>query len=348
MAMVQEVFNEHKLPPEFASKVLANVPRLRFDKGECTLVGAIVACMQFLNEDVTYDYVMGTSGGAFKLLFWPTWCPSSGDLALLGEEPVRRAFNALGHRYQYLRKTGYDGEEASFRSMIRDSIGRGMPVLLGGVIGPETCIVAGFDEEAAVLLGHSYFHDGSKGYYRKAQWFSDCWGLVVVGEKKPLPPRGEILRDSLAWALELARVPQRLNYASGLAAYDAWAAALLRDDFPQNDLGTLTHRCLTNGNVVHCVLLEARRSAAGFLRSMTDVTEKAAPHLLAAATAYEEEAGILKAASNDVPYDWSPEEKRLQMADPALRRRLADVVLQAKAKDEQAVARVEQALEAMD
>ena len=69
--MVQEVLNEHKLPDGFARKVLDNIPEIRYDKWECTFAGSVKACMDYFNHPVTYDFIMGVSGAAFKLLLSP-------------------------------------------------------------------------------------------------------------------------------------------------------------------------------------------------------------------------------------------------------------------------------------
>jgi len=72
--MVQEALNEHKLPAEFARKVLDNIPEIRYDKWECTFAGSMKACMDYLSHPVTYDFLMGVSGAAFKLF----WSPGKG------------------------------------------------------------------------------------------------------------------------------------------------------------------------------------------------------------------------------------------------------------------------------
>lgn len=69
--MVQEALNEHKLPEAFARKVLDNIPEIRYDKWECAFAGSMKACMDYLNHPVTYDFLMGVSGAAFKLLLAP-------------------------------------------------------------------------------------------------------------------------------------------------------------------------------------------------------------------------------------------------------------------------------------
>jgi len=360
--MVQEVFDEHRLPEEFAQKVLEGVSDLRYDRTDLTLVGALMSLLEFIGDDVSKDYVMGVSGGAFKLLWHPKWCPSSGDLALLGEEPIRRVFRAIGRDYEMVMRAEGGARDAELRQRLVESINHGRPVLAFGVVGPETCIVAGYEENGTVALGHSYFHDGSQGYFRKGNWWEGagpfdevgefghgCEGVVIVGEKVKTPGPREVLREALDWAVELIRAPERGGYVSGLAAYDEWAAALQRDeDFPAGDLEALDFKCLVNANVVTCVLREARASAAGFLREMARDGVPGRDDLMAAAVAYQEEADIIVEAEKVAPYSWHPEERRLQMADPELRARLAGLVLQAKEKDERAVWLLERALKEIE
>jgi len=344
-----------------SGKVLQGVPPLRFEDCDLTLVGAMKVLLNYVGEDVSKEYLLGVSGGAFKLLWHPDWCPSSGDLGLLGEEPIRRMCRAVGREYESI---GCDGEAVEADVLCRklvETIDRGVPLLAGGVVGPETCILTGYEDNGNVALGHSYFHDGSQGYFRKAEWWQasgpgdeagefghGCWGAVVVGDRAEQSDPRQVLRDALAWAVELARVPHRGAYVSGPAAYDEWAAALKRDDFPPDDLEVLSFRCLVNTNVVLDVAFEARKAAAVFLRDMTQNDPPGRQHLLAAANAYEREAAILGEAVNLAPYSWHPPERRRQMADAASRSSLADLVLQAKAEDVQAVEHLARALEALD
>ena len=352
--MVQEVFNEHKLPEEFARKVLENITDLNYqESGECTFSGSVAACMKFLNEDVTYAFVMGVSGSAFKLLWHPSWCPSNNSLLVLGLEPIRRTFRALGYEYQFVPKRDEAECEDEFRKRIINSIENGCPVIAVGIVGPPECgIVAGYDRNGDVLMGRSYF-DGSKDYYQEADWYKRCYSLIVLGEKTASPAKHDILLDAVQWAVEFAQTPEKqrhdgVRYVSGLAAYDAWAEALGRDeDFPPDDLEKLTFRCLVSNGVTLCGLREARMTAASFLRSMADIDEAARADVLAAAAAYDEELAILNEALRKVPFCESPEEKRLQMGDPGFRRKLVDIVLQAKGKDAQAVEHLGKALQVM-
>jgi hypothetical protein len=350
-AMVGEVFAEHKLPDEFARRVLEGIPELKFSKWECPFCGSITTCMQFLGEDVTYHFVMGVSGSAFKLLWARDWCPSNNSVGLLGLEVIRRVFWALGFEYEHMDGCRLPEDIEVFQRKIVEGIRNGKPVLAGGVVGPpDLGIVAGYEEGGRVLRGQSYFHDGSQGYYREADWATGCSGLILVGEKKVPPPEAEILRESLRWAIQLARTPHMVERrTTGLAAYDAWAAALGRDeDFPEGDRKVLTFRCNVHTSVTLSGLCDARRSAAAFLRSMADVDGAARPDLLAAADAYDEEVRILDEAMHAAPFCFSPEEERLKIADPALRAAQAEAVLTAKEIDARAVEHLERALASMD
>jgi hypothetical protein len=270
-------------------------------------------------------------------------------------------FRAIGRDYEMVMRAEGDTQDAELRRRLVESINGGRPVLAFGVVGPETCIVTGYEENGTVALGHSYFHDGSQGYFRKGNWWEGagpfdevgefghgCRGIVIVGEKAKTPRPREVLREALDWAVELIRVPERGGYVSGLAAYDAWAAALQRDeDFPAGDLEALDFRCLVNANVLLCVLRESRAGAAGFLRGMARDGVPGGDELMAAAVAYQEEADIIVKAEKLAPYTWHPEHRRLQLADPDLRARLAGLVLQAREKDAQALAHLEKARHAM-
>ena len=155
-------------------------------------------------------------------------------------EPVRKAFDAVGHTYEcILKEQGRD--EAYFRRRITESIrAEGRPVLAFGIIGPpECCIITGYDDYGDVLIGWNFFQgipemgggeQEPSGYFRKRNWFNDFFGLIIIGEKKEKPPRGEIYRKTLTWAIEIARTPMVHGRHSGLAAYTAWSEHLLRDE----------------------------------------------------------------------------------------------------------------------
>ena len=129
--MVQEVFNEHKLPEEFARKVLEGVPDIKWKTGESTWCGSVVACMQYLNDPVPYHFVSAVSGCAFKLFWHRTWCPSNNSMGISGGEHIRRTFRALGYEYEGIGHSDDQASEDLFKRMLIESINAGRPVIAG-------------------------------------------------------------------------------------------------------------------------------------------------------------------------------------------------------------------------
>ena len=94
-------------------------------------------------------------------------------------------------------------------------------------------------------------------------------------------------------------------------------------------------------------LLWCKRTAAGrFLRTMAK-TSPSPEELLQAAEAYEKEVVVLETAMHIVPWTGAPEEERLRLADPEIRRKAAALMREARAHEERAVEHLEAALAAL-
>ncbi len=364
-AEVRETLSSHRPDEEFGKRVkrvLAGVERIHWTTTACVCFpGAAAACMHYLKEDVSDNYVMGISGGAFKMIWEPPWSPRNCDLLMLGPEPVKRTFAALGYDYTFVpdydRDDPGDAKEV-YRKAIVQSIDKGRPVIAIGVVGPpEACIVAGYDKGGEVLYGRSYFQESKKGYFSEADWFESCHGLILLGEKREPPPRRQVLRDTLEWAIRLARDPEmplatidgkvEKQLITGLVAYDAMAEALERDEdfaFADDDLETMEMRCFAISNDGLHLLYPKRRDAAAFLESMAEEGEAASDELRQAAEAYRAELEVIGPAHDLAPHSFAPQPKRLALRDRDLRRKLSALVREAKAHDERAVEHLEQAL----
>ncbi|MBX3001683.1 MAG: hypothetical protein KF893_24380 [Caldilineaceae bacterium] len=284
--------------------MLADVPRVGFDVHLCPFPGSLYACLAYLNDPCDYDYVMGVTGAAFRRL-WNRDDGGNIDLSYLGETPLRRVFEALGYTCRVI-----PAEKEAMVQAIEESIGRGKPVIAFGILGPpEAGIVAGYAQAGEILYGWSYFQEYFQQprdrYYESSDWFERMdknagKGLIVIDEKLPTrPPVREVLIKSLSWAIELARQPQRPglpDHVSGLAAYDAWAAALEVDaDYPPDDSKVLETRVMVHGD--QATMLEERHAAARFLRQMADAAPEVADPLNRAADLYTE-------VANFVPKVW--------------------------------------------
>jgi RNA polymerase sigma factor (sigma-70 family) len=362
---VRETLSSHRPDDEFGKRVkrvLAGVERIHWTTTACVCFpGAAAACMHYLKEDVSDNYVMGVSGGAFKMIWEPPWSPRNCDLLMLGGEPVKRTFAALGYDYTFVpdydRDDPGDAKEV-YRRAIVESIDKGRPVIAIGIVGPpEACIVAGYDRGGDVLYGRSYFQESKKGYFSEADWFENCHGLILLGEKRQPPSRRQVLRDTLEWAIRLAREPEmplatidgkvEKQLITGLAAYDAMSQALERDEdfaFADDDMETMEMRCFAISNDGLYLLYSKRQDAAAFLESMAEDGEGVSAELRQAAEAYRAEAEVLGPACHLAPLSFAPQPKRLILRDRDTRRRLSALVREAKAHDERAVEHLEKAL----
>jgi hypothetical protein len=348
-------------PPQAVDgRVLDGIERIHWTTTPpLCFVGSVVAALHYLGDPVEGSLVMGVSGGAFKMLWRPGWSPALCDLLIVGEEPIRRTFAALGYAYRFLPAYGRtDAAQVreTFRQEIAATVDCGVPAIALGIVGPpEACVVAGYEEGGRVLRGWSYFQEDPTKYFRAEDWERNCHGLILIGDRVAKPAPRQILKDALQWAIALSRVPTRFCRAvgveqsgihfSGLAAYDALIEALQQDDeFPAGDLELLTYRSIPIGNDGIHLLGAKRGAAASFLKSMAEQDLPASGELHQAAAAYAQEAKVLQAAWGVVPYSESPVEERLKLADAAFRHSIVALVREARAHEEQAVQHVEKAL----
>ena len=331
--------------------VLAGVPKIGYNVHLCPFPGSLFAVMQYLGDPCDYDYLMGVTGAAFRRL-WNRDDGGNVDLSYLAPEPYRRAATALGYE---LRVLGH-GDKEQMKRALRESIAKGRPVLAFGIVGPPECgILAGYDRGGDVAIGTSYFQDEKvPGYYEKADWFEKAeWagdtGFLLVGDKNrwPGPSRRDLLISTLRWAIDLERTPRRSNlpnHVSGLAAYEAWAKGLETDaDYPKEDAKVLGTRAMVHQDQV--AMLYERHNAARFLRAMAgDVPEVAEP-LKGAADLYDQ-------VANHCEHlwfwgHWAQPQAQQGIADATMRRKMAEQVRAAAAKEARAVELLEMALKAL-
>ena len=328
--------------------VLEGVPRIGEDVDAhlCPFPGALYAYLEYVGDRQDYDYLMGVTGAAFRR-FWNRDDGGNIDLSLLGEEPFRRVFDALGYEW-----TEVPDEKEAMIQAIRSSLARGRPAISFGIVGPpEAGLVTGYAKDGAVLYGWSYFQDQSERYYEKRNWFETMdkhagKGLIILGDRLPARPAPrDVLVTSLQWALELERTaqwPALPNHVAGLAAYDAWAAALEVDaDYPAEDAEVLTWRVMIHGR--QSTMLYERCSAAQYLRQMAEAVSEAAEPLTAAAAS---------APGADALWPWgylSPGDPKAQqgIADGDTRREMAREIRAAKSREAEAVVHLEAALDVL-
>jgi len=273
------------------------------------------------------------------------------------DEPFRRAFQAVGHGHEIIRKQeGYNSEAYFRRRIIKSIRDKRRPVLGFGVVGPpECCIITGYDEDGDALTGWSFFQGFPEfnagvefepsGYFWKEDWFKDTHSIIIIiGEKQEQPSRGELYRGILNWALEVARTPTVHGHSGGIAAYQAWAEHLLRDeDFPIEDKAVLRERHMVHDDAVGMVA-EARWYASIFLSQIARHEPGMAEELLAAASCYAAEHELMWRIWGLVGGIGREEPKVMKLAEPSVRRQIVPVILQAQNRDAEAADHIERAL----
>jgi hypothetical protein len=256
-----------------------------------------------------------------------------------------RVFGAFGYEYSFLDNHAGAADEAALRDAIMAEVDAGRPALAIGVEGPEECLIAGYREGGKVLVGQSYFQQDKQHYFEARDWYDKCSGLHVIGEKGDVPDPDDVLIDSLRWAVTMARTPEMSGRATGLAAYEAWAKDMLRDqDFPADDLDRVADNNMSIGDNF-MILFDARRAGARYLeRSAAQVGEEAAVHLRAAAELMDRESSTVWAKRDICPYlhPWNLE----QIVDHDVRAELSDLILECRGLYAQAIEHIEQALAA--
>jgi len=370
--------NESKSAHEPTRVVLEGVPRVAYEEHEgkvelCPFPSSLKACLEFMGEDHAYEYVMGTSGAAFRLLWNPSkWDGANVDLIVMASdplEPYHRAFEAVGHAYEIVGNKGvshqaseevrffakYEGYDDLRRRIVESIRDKGRPVIGLGVVGPpEACIIAGYDRGGDTVIGWSFFQGipefnagvefEPSGYFRKRDWFKDTPGLIIIGEKREKPPLKETYREALMWALKVVRTPIVNERHSGLAAYAAWAEALLRDeDFPGHDVGALMERHMVHNDATTMVA-EGRWYASVFLPQIARDEPVMAEELLATAACYAAEHDLMWQIWGLVGGIGWDEAKIRKLADPEIRRGIAPLILEARDKDARAAEHIERAL----
>lgn len=357
-------------------RVLEGVPQLMFGEHDgkvelCPFPASLKSSLEYMGEHIEYQTVLGVSGAAFRLTWNPS-CWDGGNIDLLHcaddpLEPHRRAFAVVGRAYEFVANdeyrsssevtplfTHFAGRNQLLQRIIQ-SIDAGRPVLALGVIGPpECCIISGYDEGGDVLIGWNFFQTMPEfnpngefepsGHFRKRDWYKETTGIFVIGDGVEKPSTAELDRNALEWALEMIRKPQVRQRRSGLAAYQAWADALLDDTgFATNKLEELAWRWMAHGDAMTMVA-EGRWYASIFLADIARRTPKMAAPLYTAAACFATEHDLMWKIWGVLGGLEYSETIVRTLAKPESRRQIVSLILQARDQDQEAAKQIECAL----
>ena len=271
---------------------------------ESSVHAAQAAMMQALDEDVTYEGLVGVSGLAFRMqVSADGLCPSSPH-SFCGYPCVARSVQALPWRLRILEVKPEDAEAvAEARGVVRESIDRGAPVQYGN---EEDGIIVGYRAGGDVWICYHPLRQGGQETFEETEW---PWGVTVAAERKTdLPQRRELALGALRQAQEMWRAGRAEAYHVGLVAWEAYIARLQSLD--SADEATVSADMLGNAWIYECLAQYRARGAAYLREVVSEFGGTAARHLSRAAALYERMAReVLTDADHCVlsvaPYPWS-------------------------------------------
>lgn len=231
-------------------KIIPNVPRVaQFmgDKSYLTpFVGSLWAALQGMNMARLYHDLLALSGAGNRLSWKPgVWYGGNCDILACEEPPFAphlRVLAALGLTAQIRlcrEIVGLPGPyvvEDQARAEIVSFIGKGIPVIAMGIIGPpECCVVHGYSEGGQTLIGWNYFQ-GDEGFdpeqpFRKKDWFAGLIGYLLLEHGDAAPDETE---SALAAFRAITRHASQDKVRGAYVGFDAWEAMLHQlehDDF---------------------------------------------------------------------------------------------------------------------
>lgn len=332
---------------------IEGVRKVSWNTGEmCEFASAFVSAMRSIGEDIPYDYVVGTSGVAFRFSIIPgAWEFSTyGIQSVTPEpyEPIRRAFAAAGYEYKLCEKSSRPHDAAR----IMDSIDRGVPVLAFRVVGPSDCvIITGYDEGGDVLLGWSTYQDIPQdhdiphdvtGYFRKPGWHDRLPGYILIGKKVQSPPLRTLYLDTLEMAVHLMRTPHMGQNVTGLEGLRTWAEEMTQEQyFPLEDDEIIGQRYISTA--INMTMLRDHCLVEPFLRRMAQDVPEFEPELSLAIERYCLVKRLRDEMDNLIGDNFS-EQAMKAIYDPEIRRRYADNILRIRHAEEAAVVHIEHLL----
>lgn len=114
--------------------VIKGIERLEWGKGQdCTFIGALTALAHHVSDkDITYDFLMGVSGQAFRVQkFADGWCPSAADSGC-GFSCCETGLKATGYDLKWLGWHADKSEAEKIEAMsepIMAGIDKGSPAI---------------------------------------------------------------------------------------------------------------------------------------------------------------------------------------------------------------------------
>jgi len=312
---------------------------------ESSVHAAAAVVMEALGEGISYEYLVGVSGLAFRMqVSKEGLCPSSPH-SFCGYPCHARSSQALPWKLRIFEVKPDDASRVQeARQAVVESIDRGIPAQYGS---EEDGIIVGYQKGGAEWICFHPMREGGTQTFLETAW---PWGIALfTGRKAELPDRRELALGALEQAVVMAATDEAEGYYLGQRAWDDYLAKLraLQDGDEEARQGAM----LGNSWIYEC-LAQYRAAAAHYLRDVAgEFSAESAQHMLSAADLYERMSGqVLQDGEHCLisiaPLPWSLGEGETwtdEMREEQIRRLEAALPL-----ERQAIHEIESALAAVD
>jgi RNA polymerase sigma factor (sigma-70 family) len=355
--MVEKVFDEHKLPDDFAGKVIEGVPSLAWGvSGNTTYIAGVSASLAVTDRPFDYDALMVYSGLAFRLRYvrrkdQTEWC-TVGPVGQF-EEEADAVSRATGYAYSYTK----DVHEKKRQTVAALDGGHCPTAYIKG----DTGVIYGYDDDGDTVLVRCF--DLGEGFHSLP--FEEVAGgggpFFLEPTQEPLPPRDALIRGLLMGLVNWRRGRQpgehwqpwrekgKWEYCFGDSAYEAWIDDLRASAELAEDAQKSLYRC---HSFTSHTLFDARLAAGRFLSANADALgETSREHLQAAAGLYEQLGRSIRdlREKRQAFFGYDAPERTNDVAawTPQVRRREIEVLTKAHKLDAAAIAEIDRALAEM-
>ena len=295
-----------KLIKEDGRVFIESAPKLGWGTGkENTFMGALYSTLNSIGDEVTYEYLMGISGAAFRLHFHPVWCPSSPD-ATCGFDTSTVAFNALGYDTEALFVDANDKSlKEKMMEKIIPSIDDGVPVIAIDLIKvPDWGVITGYTNNGDELLCRTYYDNPDLDEYSIAE--KTPWSIFVIKKNNGRKDEKEVIMNSLKLAIALSKTESFEKYISGFAAYEYWIDGLLNETL-YKDYSKAKEKIQPNAWIYYS-LLDSRKAAIRYLISIRNkISIKELDKIIGN---YRKVVELLFDNLKYVPFPWQLEDKQ--------------------------------------
>ena len=288
---------------------LEGIEGFSFEDYGSSVHGAQATILKALGTPLSYEYLLGISGLAFRMqVFKDALCPSSPH-SCCGFMCVSRSTTSNPWNIKIYEVKPEDAEKVQeLRNAVKDSIDRGFPLQYGSI---EDGIIIGYQKDGEEWLCYDPLQQNGKKIVIEKEI---PWGVVeFVSKKDSLPSKKELAVESLKQAVEMTHQEDADEYWLGFRAWEEYIKYLQK----LNENNELIKKDDMMGNAwIYECLISYRLHAVNYLRGLSQgFYEESEKHLLNAADLYEkmvtekllDEQGCF---TDFVPYPWMQEKDK--------------------------------------